>query len=136
MKKLIILSSLLLLSCNSEKLEVLEVIDIQQIDSIFVLSDSLAKQAIFTLPKADEQFVNLVEKVETKIDKLEVGIKVAKREADIAKREAESVKAKVVYIRDTVFVTEQKNFWGKKKVTVEGSDPILEDSVKLDSLQN
>jgi outer membrane murein-binding lipoprotein Lpp len=136
MKKLIILSSLLLLGCNNQKLEELEVIDIQQIDSIFVLSDSLAKQAIFTLPKADKQFTTLVEKVETKIDKLEVDVKVAKREADVAKREAATVKAKVVYIRDTVYITEQKNFWGKKKVTVDGSEPILKDSVKLDSLQN
>jgi outer membrane murein-binding lipoprotein Lpp len=136
MKKLIILSSLLLLGCNKQKLEELEVIDIQQIDSIFVLSDSLAKQAIFTLPKADKQFTALVEKVETKIDKLEVDVKVAKREADIAKREAATVKANVVYIRDTVYITEQKNFWGKKKVIVDGPEPIQEDSVKLDSLQN
>lgn len=133
MKKLLILSILLLFSCKDTNLEV---VDIQQIDSIFVKSDSLAKQAIFTLPKADEQFVNLVEKVETKIDKLEVGIKVAKREADMAKREAELVKSKVVYIRDTVFVTEQKNFWGKKKVTIDTSESIDEDSVKLDSLKN
>jgi hypothetical protein len=133
MKKLIILSSLLLLSCNSQKLEESEVVDSQQIDSVFVMSDSLAKQAIFTLPKADEQFVILVDKVENKIEKLEVDVMVAKREADVAKREAESVKAKVVYIRDTVYITEQKNFWGKKKVTVNGSEP---DSVKLDSLQN
>ena len=113
MKRFLIV--LFLLGCESPNTEV---VDIEQIDTIFVKSDSLAKQALVVLPKADKQVDKLIERIEVKIETL-------KTEAVKAKS------VKTVVIRDTIYITEKKNFWGKKKITVDSSQ-----SVVIDSLQN
>jgi hypothetical protein len=48
----------------------------------------------------------------------------------VAKKAVELAKAEktIVYIRDTIYIKEEKNFWGKKRVTI--------DSVGIDSLKN
>ena len=118
MRYLIILSLLVLASCSKEQ----EVIEEQVTDSLFVKSDSLFKQATITLPKSDKQFTKM-EKVDKKIETLKTEVVVAKKAVELAKAEKT-----IVYIRDTIFIKEEKNFWGKKKVTI--------DSVGLDSLKN
>jgi hypothetical protein len=110
---------LLFASCGKE--EVLE--EVQETDSLFIKSDSLFKQATITLPKSDKQFTKMVEKVDKKIETLKTEVVVAKKAVELAKAEKT-----IVYIRDTIFIKEEKNFWGKKKVTI--------DSVGLDSLKN
>jgi len=119
MRYLPILFFLVLASCGKE--EVLE--EVQVTDSLFVKSDSLFKQATITLPKSDKQFTKLVEKVDKKIETLKTEVIVAKKAVELAKAEKT-----IVYIRDTIFIKEEKNFWGKKKVTI--------DSTGLDSLNN
>jgi hypothetical protein len=119
MKYLIILSFFLLVSCGKKE----EIIEDQVTDSLFVKSDSLFNQAIVTLPKSDKQFIQLVEKVDNKIENLKTEVIVAKKAVELAKAEKT-----IVYIRDTIYIKEEKNFWGKKKVTI--------DSVGIDSLKN
>ena len=119
MRYLPILFFLALASCGKKE----EVIEEQITDSLFVKSDSIFKQAIITLPKSDKQFTKMVEKVEKKIETLKTEVIVAKKAVELAKAEKT-----IVYIRDTIFIKEEKNFWGKKKVTI--------DSVGLDSLKN
>ena len=119
MRYLPILFFLALASCGKKE----EVIEEQITDSLFVKSDSLFKQAIVTLPKSDKQFTKMVEKVDKKIETLKTEVIVAKKAVELAKAEKT-----IVYIRDTIFIKEEKNFWGKKKVTI--------DSVGLDSLKN
>jgi hypothetical protein len=119
MKYLPILFLIALASCGKKE----EVIEEQVVDTLFVKSDSIFKQATITLPKSDKQFTKMVEKVEKKIETLKVEVVVAKKEAELAKSEKT-----IIYIRDTIFIKEEKNFWGKKKVTI--------DSVGLDSLKN
>ena len=119
MKYLAILSMLVLASCGKKE----EVITEQVVDTLFLKSDSLFNQAIVTLPKSDKQFSKIVEKVDKKIEKLKTEVVVAKKAIELAKAEKT-----IVYIRDTIFIKEEKNFWGKKKVTI--------DSVGLDSLKN
>lgn len=119
MKYLIILSFFLLVACGKKE----DAIQEQFTDTLFVKSDSLFKQAIVTLPKSDEQFTKMVEKVDKKIETLKTEVIVAKKAVELAKAEKT-----IVYIRDTIFIKEEKNFWGKKKVTI--------DSVGLDSLKN
>lgn len=113
MKRLLIV--LFLLGCESPNTEV---VDIEQIDTIFVKSDSLAKQALVVLPKADKQVDKLIERIEVKIETLKTEVVKAKS-------------VKTVVIRDTIYITEKKNFWGKKKVSVDSSQ-----SVVIDSLEN
>jgi hypothetical protein len=119
MKHLVILCLLILVACGKKE----EVIEEQVVDTLFVKSDSLFKQAIVTLPKSDKQFTKMVEKVDKKIETLKTEVVVAKKAVELAKAEKT-----IVYIRDTIFIKEEKNFWGKKKVTI--------DSVGLDSLNN
>jgi hypothetical protein len=119
MRYLPILFFLALASCGKKE----EVIEEQITDSLFFKSDSLFKQAIITLPKSDKQFTKMVEKVDKKIETLKTEVIVAKKAVELAKAEKT-----IVYIRDTIFIKEEKNFWGKKKVTI--------DSVGLDSLKN
>jgi hypothetical protein len=119
MRYLPILFFLALASCGKKE----EVIEEQVTDSLFVKSDSLFNQAIVTLPKSDKQFTKMVEKVDKKIETLKTEVIVAKKAVELAKAEKT-----IVYIRDTIFIKEEKNFWGKKKVTI--------DSVGLDSLKN
>ena len=119
MKYLSILSFFLLLSCGKKE----DAIQEQITDSLFVKSDSLFKQAIVTLPKSDQQFTKMVEKVDKKIETLKTEVVIAKKAVELAKAEKT-----IVYIRDTVFIKEEKNFWGKKKVTI--------DSTSIDSLKN
>jgi hypothetical protein len=113
MKRFLIV--LFLLGCESPNTEV---VDIEQIDTIFVKSDSLAKQALVVLPKADKQVDKLIERIEVKIETLKTEVVKAKS-------------VKTVVIRDTIYITEKKNFWGKKKVSVDSSQ-----SVVIDSLEN
>lgn len=119
MKYLAILFLLVLIACGKKE----EVIEVQTVDTLFIKSDSLFKQAIVTLPKSDKQFTQLVEKVDKKIETLKTEVVVAKKAVELAKAEKT-----IVYIRDTIYIKEEKNFWGKKKVTI--------DSVGLDSLKN
>ena len=119
MRHLPIVFLLLFASCGKE--QVLE--EVQETDSLFIKSDSLFKQATITLPKSDKQFTKLIEKVDRKIETLKTEVIVAKKAVELAKAEKT-----IVYIRDTIFIKEEKNFWGKKKVTI--------DSVGLDSLNN
>jgi predicted amino acid-binding ACT domain protein len=119
MKYLAILCLLVLVSCGKKE----EVIEEQVVDTLFVKSDSLFKQAIVTLPKSDKQFTQLVEKVDKKIETLKTEVVIAKKAVELAKAEKT-----IVYIRDTIYIKEEKNFWGKKKITI--------DSVGLDSLKN
>ena len=113
MKRFLIV--LFLLGCESPNTEV---VDIEQIDTIFVKSDSLAKQALVVLPKADKQVDKLIERIEVKIETLKTEVVKAKS-------------VKTVVVRDTIYITEKKNFWGKKKVSVDSSQ-----SVVIDSLEN
>jgi hypothetical protein len=119
MKYLAILFLLFLIACGKNE----EVIEEQLTDSLFVKSDSLFQQAIVTLPKSDKQFTQMVEKVDKKIETLKTEVVVAKKAIELAKAEKT-----IVYIRDTIYIKEEKNFWGKKKITI--------DSVGLDSLKN
>jgi hypothetical protein len=119
MKYLSILSFFLLVACGKKE----DAIQEQFTDTLFVKSDSLFKQAIVTLPKSDQQFTKMVEKVDKKIETLKTEVIVAKKAVELAKAEKT-----IVYIRDTIFIKEEKNFWGKKKLTI--------DSLGLDSLKN
>ncbi len=119
MKYLAILCLLFLVACGKKE----EVIEEQVVDTLFVKSDSLFKQAIVTLPKSDKQFTQLVEKIDKKIETLKTEVVVAKKAVELAKAEKT-----IVYIRDTIYIKEEKNFWGKKKITI--------DSIGLDSLKN
>jgi hypothetical protein len=107
---------LLLAGCGSANTEVVE---IEEIDTIFVKSDSLAKHAFTVLPKADEQVDKVIERIEVKVETLK---------SELVK--AKSV-VKTITVRDTIYITEKKNFWGKKKVSVDSSQ-----SVVIDSLEN
>lgn len=115
MKKLIILS-ILLFGCVSKAQQSA---DIQQVDTtLSSKSDSLAEQAMVVLPKADKHVDMVVKGVDAKMEGL--------------RNEAMKAKTIKTIIRDTVYITEKKNFWGRKKTTVDSSGSV----VVIDSLEN
>lgn len=100
---------LFLVGCGSPEVEVNE-----YTDSLSVKSDSIANQALVILPKADKQVDRLIERIEIRIDNL--------------RTEVANKVVKTIVIRDTIYITEKKNFWGKKKISVDSSQSI--DSVE------
>lgn len=104
------------MSCGAPALEVVydtvEIVEKQKFyDSVAVL-----------IPIAEEKIKQQERKIIRKIDHLEV-------EADSLKKENESLKevvrvTKSIVIRDTVYIREKTNFWGKKKVSTDSIQSI------------
>lgn len=112
MKRFIIIS-ILVFGCTSEAQQTTRN---QEVDTVFLKSDSLAKEAMVVLPKTDKQVHTIVEKMDAQMDNLKAEIAKAKNTKTI--------------IRDTIYITEKKNFWGKKKTTVDSSGSVVVDSLE------
>jgi len=103
-----------LMSCGAPAVEVVydtvEIVEKQKFyDSVAVLI-------------AEEKIKQQERKIIRKIDHLEV-------EADSLKKENESLKevvrvTKSIVIRDTIYIREKTNFWGKKKVSTDSIQSI------------
>lgn len=84
-------------------------------DSVIAASHNLHDSILVYIPKVDK-----------KIEKLEKGIiykvDVLKKENQSLKKEAMIVKT--VVVRDTIYIKEKTNFWGKKKVSTDSTQSI------------
>lgn len=74
------------------------------------------------IPMAEHKIKQQEKKIIRKIDNLEI-------KADSLKRENESLKeivriTKSIVIRDTIYIREKTNFWGKKKVSTDSTQSI------------
>ena len=84
-------------------------------DSIIAASHNLHDSILVYIPKVDK-----------KIEKLEKGII---HKVDVLKKENQSLKkeamiVKTVVVRDTIYIKEKTNFWGKKKVSTDSTQSI------------
>ena len=71
----------------------------------------------------------IVMQVMSKVDRLENTNNTLKKEIQGLKEVSKMTKT--VIIRDTVFITEKKNFWGKTKTKIDSSQStIVEDSIQ------
>lgn len=106
MKKLIPL--LLLASCTSN----VQVEQPSKVDSLLQKSQKLNDSSIVVLKIADKKTEEVVKQVAKKVDDMRGEIKSLKETIKVTKS---------TVIRDTIFVTEKKNFWGKTKKTIDST---------------
>lgn len=118
MKKSYIFFALILFSCSSKQNNE---IDFVKVDSLLKDSKEITDSLLIVLPKSDKKVIEQVERVSNKIQALEQ--QVSKME-DLAKNN------KIKIIRDTVFITEKKNFWGKTKTKIDSTKNLTEDSTE------
>jgi len=118
MKKLLIIISIGFGSCMNKPFEK-ELKSVVLSDSLIHKSQTLGDSSVRVLKFADQKTAEIVEKVIEKVQTLE------KEKIELKKTN----KTNTVYIHDTVFITEKKNFWGKTKTKIDSTKGI-------DSLQN
>lgn len=120
MKKTLIIISICFFmpSCMNKPFES-ELKSIVVSDSLIHKSKELGDSSVLVLKFADQKTAEIVEKVVEKVQTLE------KEKIALQK----TSKVNTVYVHDTVFITEKKNFWGKTKTKVDSTKGI-------DSLQN
>jgi hypothetical protein len=112
---LIIISSLFLGCAHKEQPFVLN-----ESDTVISNSVKLQSKSFLVLKMAEHSTEQKIKQVIEKVYYLQDKV------VDL-KKEMKTVKSKV--IRDTIIITEKKNFWGKKKVTVDSSHSVVEDSI-------
>lgn len=103
--------------------------DVKGIDTLIEQSIKLADSSIVVLHLADKQTQLVITKTIQKFEYLENTNAQLKNEVRKLK---ENTKVKTVVIRDTIYITEKKNFWGKKKVKIDST----QQSVVADSTLN
>lgn len=97
-------------------------------DELVVKSDSLTSE-VKVLTKVKDSAMSRIEMLDSTI--LSKDSVITKQFSDIRGLKLDTAKLKkvsTIVIRDTVYITESKNFWGKKKKTVESSSSV--DSVE------
>lgn len=84
-------------------------------DSIIIASHKLHDSILVYIPKVDE-----------KIEKIEKGIvhKVEDLEKENQSLKKEAMVVKTVVVRDTIYIKEKTNFWGKKKISTDSTQSI------------
>jgi len=123
MKKLLL--SLLLIGCSappeSSKIEP------NESDSVVIKSETTVVHSVKVFKQADKSIDKKVKNVAKDINYLKEENK-ALVEENKALIKASSIKT---VIRDTIYITERKNFWGKTKTTKDSSQGI-----QVDTLEN
>lgn len=112
MKKLLIICTVLFISCKQQKVEqVIEIKDTINVDSIVERSKKIYDSAIVIQKKSD---------VATKkvIIRAAQTIQAQKLENLQLKTISKIVTEKIIYKTDTVYIETKKNFWGKEKSKV------------------
>lgn len=111
MKKL--LFSLLLTGCTA--IADTPKIEPNETDSVIIKSKETVVSSIKTFEQVDKSINKKVSAITKEITQL--------KEENKALVKAPSIK---VIVRDTVYITEKKNFWGKTKVTKDSSKGIVD----------
>lgn len=128
--KYLLLISIFFISCSQNSEEV--VVSQTEADTAILESIRLKDSTIIVLDLADKKTTQVVKKVIEKVDDLQELNNVLKKENSSLKETIKVTKSTV--IRDTVFITEKKNFWGKTKTTIDSSQSVTEDSTQHKNL--
>jgi tetrahydromethanopterin S-methyltransferase subunit B len=84
-------------------------------DSTILASEKLHDSILVYIPSVDEKIEKLERNIAHKVDQLEKENKSLKKEALVVK---------TITLRDTVYIKEKTNFWGKKKVTTDSAQSV------------
>lgn len=99
-------------------------------DSAIKKSMKLNDSSFMALQMADKTTEVIVKEAIKKVDKLEKTNLSLKSEVNSLKESSKLTKT--ITIRDTIYITEKKNFWGKTKKTIDSSqsEVVIEDSTQ------
>lgn len=119
---LIIFACSLVIGCENKDSKVL----IQEADSVLQQSNKHIYEYNEVIKQVDSQVAERVKLVVGEIQNLE---------SENAKLKSDNTRMKRVsrVIRDTVYITEKKNFWGKTKRTIDSTQSIIEDSSQTEN---
>lgn len=126
--RLLLVIPIFLISCRaSVKQDIVEVDTDTVSQGSVLLYDSVAN----ILPKAERA----IKVVEFQIKK---HIIESDKMVDSLKKENETLKetikiTKSIIIHDTIYIKEKTNFWGKKKISVDSSSTVIEDSTIIEN---
>lgn len=126
MKKYLVIA-ILFLSCNSNTETF--VLNMPEVDSVMAKSQKTSDSVKVILKYADKKSEEKVQQIISKVSdmKEQIGdMKSQMKNMDVLLKE----KPKTITIRDTVYVTEKKNFWGKTKTSIDSTNK------KIDSTEN
>lgn len=104
---------------------------VEVVEELVVKADSLNIK-VNTLHKEKDSVITEMEVLDSTIDSKDKLIYKQNAALSILKRDTAALK-KVgpIIIRDTVYITETKNFWGKKKKSIESSSSTI-DTLEID----
>ena len=128
--KYLVLISIFFILCGQNNSEVQ--LAPTEADTAILESIRLKDSTIIVLDLADKKTTEVVKKVIEKVDDLEDLNAALEKENNSLKETIKVTKSTI--IRDTVFITEKKNFWGKTKTTIDSSQSITEDSTQNKNL--
>lgn len=118
---------LFIVSCSHEKEQEAQVLDAS--DSLMISVKQHHDSSIRVLRWAEEKTMHVVSHVSSRMDSMYDKHAQLKGELEIHKKNAISP-IKIVQ-RDTIYITEKKNFWGRTKRTMDSTS-----STSQDTLQN
>ena len=125
MKKYLVIT-ILFLSCNRTETFVL---DMPEVDSVMAKSEKTSNSTKLILKFADKKSEEKVLEIITKVSDMKEQIGDMKSQMSNMNALLKE-KPKTITVRDTVYITEKKNFWGKTKTSVDST------SQKIDSTEN
>jgi hypothetical protein len=115
----------LLFSCKPKRSVIPEK---TKVDTLIEKSMKLNDSSIIVLKLADRKTEILVQNTINKVNELEQTNQSLKSQIDNIKNVTPYVKTNTIIIRDTIYITEKKNFWGKKKITIDSSASEFQNS--------
>lgn len=111
----LLMIAFLFTSCMAKVAEKEEPIVETTYDSVLIASEKLHDSILVYIPSVDKKIEKLEKNIAHKVDEL-------KKENESLKKEALIVKT--ITVRDTVYIKEKTNFWGKKKVTTDSAQSV------------
>ena len=116
MKKIVFL--VLIISCNRDERRLDNAH--HRVDSLLAHSQRINDSSIHLIQLADSTTSVLVDNAIIKVNQLE-------QTKNTLKKQLKST-IKTIRIKDTIYITEKKNFWGRKKITKDSSSSQSEDT--------
>lgn len=125
MRHIFVIAFSFLLSCNGEKHE--EDVKYERVDSIIMAAKAHRDSSVVVLQLADKKALDVVGNAAERFDSIHKAHAGLKNEYNDYK--IKSIMSLKVVQRDTIYVTEKKNFWGKTRRTIDSTSSSHEDTL-------
>jgi hypothetical protein len=122
-----LLISIFFIACNGNNIS--NDFKINNTDTTILHSQKLKDSTLVVLELADKKTKQVVNKAIKKVDDLQLTNKNLKIQNAELKQIIKVTKSTI--IRDTIFITEKKNFWGKTKTSIDSSNSVVQDSIEI-----